>query len=305
MWVYFYCWMFSCSKTGKEDCAGYGCSEDTAKVEAEDSGWYDTSQPEQEELSEPSMDSEDTSTNENTEEELPLEPCDGIEICDDFEDYTLNEVPPSSRWTIETPNCSGNGEVMIANDVTHSGTQSVKVMGVGGYCDHIFIAPTEDVSSIGPSFYGRFWMRIDSAFGWEHITFLAMKDEIEGKDLRMGGQSQVMMWNRESDDATLPELSPTGISLSHAPVPQTWMCVLFMVDELSGTINTWIDGEFIEGLTQDNEATPDVDRQWVQQKPGWTPSLIDIKLGWESYGGGSNVVWYDDVAFSSSPLSCD
>lgn len=297
MWKWLLYWGVACSEVEKENCDIEECTEDTSE-QMEDTGVAeDTAEP-----TEPSSEPEDSI---DTSEEMSVSPCDGIEICDGFDDYPLDDIPPSSHWTIETPNCSGNGEVMVADDFAHSGTQSIKVMGVGGYCDHIFIAPTEDVASLGPIFYGRFWMRVDSAFGWEHITFLAMKDEIEGKDLRMGGQSQIMMWNRESDDATLPELSPTGISLSHAPVPQTWTCVSFAIDEYSGTIETWVDGESIEGLTQDNDPTPDIDRQWVQQKMDWAPSLIDIKLGWESYGGGSNIVWYDDVAFSSSPLSCD
>ena len=299
MWSWLICGTIACSETEKDNCFDEDCVADTS-ANFEDTFMVDTGIGEDtaEPLSEPE---EELDTSDNT----PVSPCDGIEICDAFDDYPLDNAPPFSHWTVETPNCSGNGEIMIANDFAHSGTQSIKVMGVGGYCDHIFISPTEDVSSIGPSFYGRFWMRVDSSFGWEHITFLSMNDEIEGKDLRMGGQSQIMMWNRESDDATLPELSPTGIALSYALVPQTWTCVSFKVDELSGTIDTWIDEEAIAGLTQDNEATPDIDRQWVQQKMDWAPSLVDIKLGWESYGGSSNTIWYDDVAFSSSPLSCD
>ena len=291
---------FSCSSTEKDTCDDSldSCQDE----ESHDSGRQessDTDTGEEPETEEP----EDTGTPQE-EEEPATSPCEGIAICDDFEGYSTGAIP-AAQWSIETPNCSGLGEAMVADDHARSGNNSIKILGTGGYCDHIFIAPTADVASIGPQFYGRFWMHIENAFGWEHITFLAMKDEVEGKDLRMGGQSQIMMWNRESDDATLPELSPTGISLSHAPVPQTWMCVSFHIDEVAGTIETWIDGEPIAGLLQDGMATPDVDRQWVEQKPDWVPSLIDIKLGWESYGGSNNTIWYDDVAFSSSPLSCE
>jgi hypothetical protein len=83
------------------------------------------------------------------------------------------------------------------------------------------------------------------------------------------------------------------------------MCIRFKIDETAGTIDTWVNDIPIEGLTQDGDPTQDVDRQWVQQKPDWAPSLIDIKLGWESYGGSENVIWYDDLAFSSSALGCD
>ena len=112
------------------------------------------------------------------------------------------------------------------------------------------------------------------------------------------------MWNRESDDATLPELSPTGISLSHAPTTQEWMCISFVLDQETGSLITKLNDVEIEGLTIDETPTPDVDRQWLQQKPDWLPAISNFKLGWESYGGGEANIWIDDVILDTQPILC-
>jgi hypothetical protein len=251
----------------------------------------------------------DTSeTNEETETDteetdLPEDPCEGLLVCDDFESGESGKPPDAARWMIVAPDCQGDGVLEIDDSVSHSGSHSVKVTSSGGYCNHIFMTPVADVSGLGPKVYGRFWMRFNQSLDWSHITFLAMEDEREGKDLRMGGQSQVIMWNRESDDATLPELSPTGISMSWAPQVDQWSCIQFYVDEEQGYMETWVDEKRIEGLVLDDEPTPDVDAQWLR-KPDWSPHLIDAKFGWEGYGGGFSQVWFDDVALGSVPIGC-
>lgn len=107
-----------------------------------------------------------------------------------------------------------------------------------------------------------------------------MRDSVEGRDLRMGGQKKILMWNRESDDATLPELSPAGVALSVAPRPNTWLCVEFEIDGKGGTIATWVDGASVLGLVEDGVPTPDVDTAWLRKV--WHPTLVDARFGWES-----------------------
>lgn len=49
-----------------------------------------------------------------------------------------------------------------------------------------------------------------------HISYIIMPDSAQGsnKHLRIGGQAKVMTYNRESDDAVLPDLSSQGITNS-------------------------------------------------------------------------------------------
>lgn len=232
--------------------------------------------------------------------------CTGLLVCDDFE--SADSVPDPAVWTIESPNCSGSGQIAIDTAVAHSGSRSVRVDGGGTYCDHVFlatdaIAALVDTPEIGGVVHGRFFVRFDQALGNGHVTFATLRDSVENKDLRMGGQSGILMWNRESDDATLPELSPTGIAASVPPVPGQWHCVELAVDGAAGTITTWVDGALIGGLVVDGTPTPDIDTQWLRQDD-WRPALVDAKLGWESYGGETNTLWFDDVAFAGARIGC-
>jgi hypothetical protein len=199
----------------------------------------------------------------------------------------------------------GTGTVTMDSTQAHGGMRSVRVNGGGGFCNHVFVRPKVSPWSASQPVYARFFVRFDKALTQSHVTFLALRDESEMKDLRMGGQSEILMWNRESDDATLPELSPTGIAASAKPEPGTWLCVEFLVevDAQSAKLETWLNGEPVQGLVVQGEPTPDVDAQW-QRKADWRPALGDIRFGWESYGSDENTLWFDDVVLGASRVGC-
>jgi hypothetical protein len=229
--------------------------------------------------------------------------CAGQPLCDDFESAAVGGPPSAADWTIATPSCSGTGALAVDGTVAHGGTRSVKISGGGGYCNHVFLATSKALTTIGAHVFGRFFVRFGDALGDGHVTFAAMKDDSEGKDLRMGGQNKVLMWNRESDDATLPSMSPVGTSKSIAPATSRWMCIELEVDGAAGTIRTWVDGAQVEGLVEDGTPTPDVDAPWLS-KTGWRPALRDFRLGWESYGGQASTLWFDDVALGAQRIGC-
>lgn len=106
-----------------------------------------------------------------------------------------------------------------------------------------------DLPTIGRVWYGRFYVRHTTALPATHVTFAAMRDAAgNGKDLRIGGQNGAPQWNRESDDATLPKQSPTGVSLSRPLATGAWTCVEYRVDGTAGQLQTWIDGTLVTGL---------------------------------------------------------
>lgn len=231
--------------------------------------------------------------------------CGSAALCEGFEDAPVGGVPAAPTWTRVSPNCSGTGRLAVDDAVSHGGRRSLRVDGGGGYCDHVFLANDSAIQSVGPVVYGRFFVRLSDAFGDGHVTFATMRDSADGnRDLRMGGQSRIFMWNRESDDATLPELSPAGIARSARPTALRWHCVEFRVDQSAGTLATWIDSAAVDGLTVDATATPDVDARW-HSRSSWRPRLIDFKLGWESYAGQTMTLWFDDVALGASRIGCD
>jgi hypothetical protein len=229
--------------------------------------------------------------------------CGGAAVCDDFEGAAPGGPPDPAVWSIATPDCSGAGSLAVDGAEAHTGARSVRIDGAGSYCDHIFIA-SDAALAIDGAVHGRFWLRLAQPLGDSHVTFFAMHDAATNSDVRMGGQSRILMWNRQRDDATLPELSPTGISLSVAFTAGVWTCVQFAVDGAAGTIETSVDGQPVAGLVVDGSPTPDIDAQW-HRDPNWHPDLVDIRLGWESYAGQSMTLWVDDVAFGPAPIACD
>jgi hypothetical protein len=218
--------------------------------------------------------------------------------CDGFEDQA--GATPSGRWSTVTPNCSGAGTATISTATAHTGTHSLQINGADGYCNHVFVADTADT----PTQYVRFWIKHTTPLPTGHVTFLAMNDGAAGNtDLRLGGQNGALMWNRQSDDATLPDQSPAGVAQS-VPLPiNTWTCVEFSVSGADGQIHTWVNGSAVPGLTEDGVPTPNIDDQWLGRT--WRPRLTDLKLGWESYGGGGpDGLWFDDVALGTSRIGC-
>eukprot|EP00475_Leptophrys_vorax_P041509 TRINITY_DN78267_c0_g1_i1.p1 TRINITY_DN78267_c0_g1~~TRINITY_DN78267_c0_g1_i1.p1 ORF type:complete len:315 (-),score=97.89 TRINITY_DN78267_c0_g1_i1:60-962(-) len=216
-------------------------------------------------------------------------------------DATTSLAALSPTWTTVFPSCnSGVGTNALDNTVSFSGTSSLKTTGGSTFCDHIFLSTS--LASVTGDLFVRFRIRLSAAIGSGHVTFLAMTDSLTGKNVRMGGQSGVFMFNREVDDQTLPILSPTGIGLSVSPQANTWYCFEFAFQYVNGKTNltTWINGNRIDGLSTGNTA---IDANWT---PVTKYSLNqDLKLGFEDYGSGTAVVtWFDDVVVSSSRIGC-
>src|SRR4051812_9001435 len=164
-----------------------------------------------------------------TETGPPPAGCGTAAFCDGFESQT--GTVPSGRWSVSTPDCSGTGTVTLDTGRAHGGPRSVRVDGKAGYCNHVFVADEGDVAALGPVWFGRFYVRHTTALPTGHVAMMAMRDTADGgKNLRFGGQNQALQWNRESDDATLPEQSPAGVAQS-APLPvNQWVCVEYQVD---------------------------------------------------------------------------
>ncbi|HET9654451.1 MAG TPA: lytic polysaccharide monooxygenase [Kineosporiaceae bacterium] len=221
---------------------------------------------------------------------------------DGFESQTGGS--PSGIWTASSKDCSGTGKATIDTTVSHSGGKSLRIDGGEGYCNHIFVAPAQDLSAMGKDIYARMYIRHTTAQPAGHTTFLAMKDTSQGgKDLRIGGQNSALQWNRETDDATLPAQSPAGVAQSTALPTGTWQCLEIEVNGANGTAHTWLNGTEVKGLTADGVPTTDIDGQWYAGKT-WRPAITDLRLGWESYGGGADTLWYDDVAIGTSRIGC-
>jgi hypothetical protein len=229
--------------------------------------------------------------------------CAGAVFCDGFENQTGST--PAGAWQVSYPNCQGTGTVSVDRTVAHSGSTSIRVDGHNGYCNHVFFGLPLSFAGLSSDLYVRYFIRHTTALPTGHVTFAAMRDANDGgNDLRMGGQNGALQWNRQSDDATLPAQSPVGVALSMPLPTNQWECVEFEVNEAQGAMRTWLNGTEVAGLHLDNVPTPDVDAQWLQNRPNWRPALTDLRLGWESYSDGDDTLWFDDVAIGAQQIGC-
>lgn len=48
-----------------------------------------------------------------------------------------------TAWPIYAPDCNQGGAVTLDSKVAHSGTNSIRVDGAGGFCGHIFFGTTK------------------------------------------------------------------------------------------------------------------------------------------------------------------
>ncbi|KAI0472203.1 hypothetical protein GGR56DRAFT_112605 [Xylariaceae sp. FL0804] len=205
-----------------------------------------------------------------------------------------------TTWPIYAPDCNQGGSVSLDTTMAHSGSNSMKVVGAGGYCGHIFFGTTDIPSG---DVYVRVWLQASEALTADHVSFITMPDSAQGtgENLRIGGQSEILMYNRESDDATLPDLSPDGIATSEALPTGAWECFEYHLGT-DGTIQTWLNNQTITGLSVGPGITNANDNGWTDKS--YTPAITAVYFGWESYGGDTNTFWYDDISIQSTRVGC-
>ncbi|KAF4452871.1 carbohydrate-binding module family 1 [Fusarium albosuccineum] len=205
-----------------------------------------------------------------------------------------------TAWPTYAIDCDQGGKVTLDSSTAASGKNSLRVDGAGGYCGHKFFGTTAIPSG---DIYVRTYVKAEKALTDAHVTFITMPDSAQGakKHLRIGGQSKILMYNHESDDATLPDLSPNGIAASKALAAGTWECLEYHLGT-DGTVETWLNGEVVDALTYGPGITNANAGQW--ERGAIKPKITGIYFGWESYGGDTNTLWYDDIVIDSSRVGC-
>ena len=232
--------------------------------------------------------------------------CESLPLCDDFEGANAGGPPDPSRWAVtELNNCVSSVAAPTIDDAQHrSGTRSLKVVGGSDFCGYSMVGNSAAIAAIGDVVYGRMYIRFESALQQGHTGFAAFIDQAQqGKTLRLGGQNFALQWNRESDDATVPEQSEAGVMTSYTPPVGEWFCFEFMIDQAQGHFSGWVNDNPVEGLTVDGTPTPEIDRQWLNT--AYKPDLQDFNIGWQNYNGGPMTLWFDDVALGAQRIGCD
>ena len=254
------------------------------------------------------------------------DPCAGLAMCDDFESTPPGQPPQARLWSVGGPNCGATvsrGTATIDSTRAHGGVHSVKVVNDFGadaappdYCDHVFLNNVSAFTNLGPQIYARFFAYFgDSLDPTSHTTFVTMTDQGDtGQQLRVGVGNDVFVWNRESDDAFLPELD-TGMKAINTqgdgvvqPTIDQWFCLEFHIDQNAGTIDTWIDDAEVPSLVETGTPVANVSAVWLSGTYAmWRPQITSFGLGWETYFNSSTdsmTLWFDDVAIASHRIGC-
>jgi hypothetical protein len=233
--------------------------------------------------------------------------CAASALCDDFEHDVPGTAP--AGWTVsmgcnpntvDAPTDGGGLLVGVDDSRHHSGNNSVRVVG-GDSCGY-YIVETNAFGSLGADVYARFWVMFSGSPTANHNGFSSMATS-GGDHLRLGFQDQVVAWNAQKSDATLPDMDPQGTSTSVATSPGTWQCIEIHVAEASGHLEFWLDGQSVAGLGYDGGDAQGVDDQWSRGAP--SPLVpTSLALGWLGLND-QQTVWFDDVALGDSRIGCD
>ncbi len=237
--------------------------------------------------------------------------CSSLPLCDGFESDTAGSPPGSALWSLSAElGCSTvpAGAITVDDTVAHGGKNSVKVVGQPNSCA-IWFGNSSVLATLGPQFYVRFYVRFGGAPGQGHANFTAMRDSSisttpeDQADTSLGIIQEDLIWNRRSDDASLPDQDPVGLAATQAPpAMNTWSCFEYGIDETTGAIQVWVDSTEVTGLSETGTAVQGVSDQWLS-KP-WKPTFADVRFGFVTFGYPVTTLWYDDIAVSTSRIGC-
>lgn len=233
--------------------------------------------------------------------------CSSLPLCDDFDQDTPGTVP--TGWTA-VMGCNPNtqdtaaegGGLLVGVDSSqhHSGQSSIRIVG-GDSCGY-YLVESSAFAGLGPQLYARFWVMFSSGPTQGHNGFLEMATS-GGDHFRLGFQDDVVAWNAQGSDATLPDMDTQGTSQSVGTSEATWTswsCMEFHIDETSSQIEYWFNGgaTAVAGLSYDGGVVQGVDDQWSRGAPS-PPVPVSLGLGWLGLNN-QETVWFDDVALSST-----
>ncbi|KAF8860414.1 hypothetical protein BDZ45DRAFT_688415 [Acephala macrosclerotiorum] len=149
-----------------------------------------------------------------------------------------------TAWPTYSPNCNQGGKVTLDRTTAHGGKNSIRVDGAGGFCGYMLFG-TNKIPS-----------------GDVYIKAYVKK----------GNQ----LHNRESNNATLPKLSPQSIAAFTALPTGAWECFEYHLGT-DGTIETWLNGNTIASLTSKAGVANSNAAQW--QRVSLIPKITGVYFG--------------------------
>ena len=183
-----------------------------------------------------------------------------------------------------------------------SGRRALKLVAGRNYNDAAFLVNTTLFPMQPNAFFVRFYLNLTKALDANHTTFAVAAGDTPDSEVRMGGQFNILVANlAKTDGQRISADSYNGFPHGVQLTPGVWYCMEINFDGVANSLRTWLNDEEIHNLAvtsrNDWNAPPPTD--------AYMPQFKVLKLGWQSYGAGTdNVVYLDDVAVSHSKIGC-
>lgn len=233
--------------------------------------------------------------------------CSSLPFCDDFESDTVGGAPSSTLWTVINGNNGANSAASIDSMGAHGSGKSVKITT----SNRFWLRNSSVIGTLGSVVHARFYVQFGTTLPTGHSGIFSTDPSkldmyTDQPQLRFGVQDSVFHWNTNTDAANIPDVSPQGDALSVKPATGTWYCVELTMNSTNGHLGVSINGNDVPGLDEDGVATANVDSSWVASTASIAVynAFAEFNIGWVPFNGGSETLWFDDVALSSNPIGC-
>ena len=214
----------------------------------------------------------------------------GLTFCETFEAQTVGAALAKPPWA---PAVNGDGEVLIDDQVSHSGTHALKVHG-SGFSTFLVLNGGAFPPTTEP-LYVRFYVRLAEAMTSGHNTFLVADTQAApgaGNAFRLGEMNAMLMYtvNGDTHGALANEQYYTDHLPGAALMPLAWSCLELVLDHQRPEVQVSLDGKNVPDLHHTDWALDPYDT---------------LRFGFEKYAGPVSDVWYDDIAIGTAPLGCN
>jgi hypothetical protein len=214
----------------------------------------------------------------------------GLSLCEDFETQAAGAAQAKAPWT---PAINGDGQVLIDDQVAHSGKQSLKIHG-SGFTTFLVLNGAPFPPTSGP-LHVRMYVRLAEAMTGGHNTFLVADTQAApgaGNAFRLGEMNAMLMYTVMGD--THGALANENYYNDHLPgaalTALTWSCLEIALAHQKPEVQVSLDGKAIDDLHHTD----------------WALDAYDtLRFGFEKYAGPVSDVWYDDIAVGTAPLGCN
>lgn len=214
--------------------------------------------------------------------------CSTLPSCEDFESTTAGSPPSVADWTVRT----NNGTVVVDDTQAHTGTKSVRIESTGGMA---YLVNTSALPAPAGKIYVRAFVKWNESVPEGHVGYVALSKNVndENNEIRFGGQHKFMPFNSVPSDKNVPDPWSNPCPECVAPTVGEWTCVEVMFDTANGAASAWVGDNTEVSVTQ--AEIPD-----TFPSPG-----AELKIGFRSWNGDAQKLWYDDIKVGYDRIGCD